>query len=51
MADALSRLDGVVNVKMQGKKALVTFDTEKTDEKKLIEAFNGSGGSYKASKA
>ena len=36
---------------MQGKKAQVTFDPEVTNEKKIIEGFNGDGGRYKASKS
>jgi len=41
----------VTKVEMEGKKARVTYDPKVTDEKKLIEGFNKSGGRYKASKA
>lgn len=51
MSDAFSRLDGVTNVEMDGKKANVTFDPAKTSPKKIVDDFNKAGGQYKAKKA
>ena len=49
MADALSRLDGVVKVEMNGKEALVSFDPQSTNKQQLIKSFNESREKHQVS--